>query len=83
LYYRKQTRFISAHNSALAALALSADGKRLATCSDKGTLVRVWNTADGTKLQVRPLVVGTPWESAKPGGMPLLIDSAPAASRHA
>lgn len=24
-----------------------------ATCSDKGTLVRVWNTADGAKLQVR------------------------------
>lgn len=53
LYDRKQTRFISAHNTALAALALSHDGKRLATCSDKGTLVRVWNTADGAKLQVR------------------------------
>ncbi|KIZ05596.1 WD repeat domain phosphoinositide-interacting protein 3 [Monoraphidium neglectum] len=51
LYDRKQTRFISAHNTALAALALSADGKRLATCSDKGTLVRVWSTADGSKLQ--------------------------------
>jgi hypothetical protein len=51
LYDRRQTRFISAHNTALAALALSGDGKRLATCSDKGTLVRVWNTADGTKLQ--------------------------------
>ena len=53
LYDRKQTRFISAHNAALAALALSADGKRLATASDKGTLVRVWSTADGSKLQVR------------------------------
>ncbi|KAI8470914.1 MAG: WD40-repeat-containing domain protein [Monoraphidium minutum] len=51
LYDRKQTRFISAHNTALAALALSPDGKRLATASDKGTLVRVWNTADGSKLQ--------------------------------
>eukprot|EP00879_Flechtneria_rotunda_P020614 GHRR01021692.1.p1 GENE.GHRR01021692.1~~GHRR01021692.1.p1 ORF type:complete len:212 (+),score=67.49 GHRR01021692.1:1304-1939(+) len=27
------------------------DGKRLATASDKGTLVRVWNTADGQLLQ--------------------------------
>ncbi|GBF89207.1 hypothetical protein Rsub_01924 [Raphidocelis subcapitata] len=51
LYDRKQTRFISAHNAALAAIALSPDGKRLATCSDKGTLVRVWSTADGAKLQ--------------------------------
>lgn len=48
---RRQTRFVSAHDSPLAALALSADGKRLATCSDKGTLVRVWGTADGSRLQ--------------------------------
>ena len=53
LYERKATRFISAHNTPLACLALSVDGKRLATASDKGTLVRMWNTADGQLLQVR------------------------------
>jgi WD40 repeat protein len=52
LYDRKQTRFISAHNTPLVSLALSMDGKRLATASDKGTLVRVWNSADGQLLQV-------------------------------
>lgn len=51
LYDRKQTKFISAHNTPLVCLTLSMDGKRLATASDKGTLVRVWNTADGTLLQ--------------------------------
>lgn len=53
LYDRKQTKFISAHNTPLVCLTLSMDGKRLATASDKGTLVRVWNTADGALLQVR------------------------------
>lgn len=52
LYDRRQTRFISAHTNALSCLVLSMDGKRLATASDKGTLVRVWHTADGTLLQV-------------------------------
>ncbi len=55
LYDRKQTKFISAHNTPLVCLTLSMDGKRLATASDKGTLVRVWNTADGQLLQVRGL----------------------------
>lgn len=54
LYDRKRTHFVAAHTSALAALALSLDGRRLATASDKGTLVRVWNTEDGAMLQVRP-----------------------------
>ncbi len=53
LYDRRQTKFISAHTNALSCLALSLDGKRLATASDKGTLVRVWNTTDGQLLQVR------------------------------
>uniref|UniRef100_A0A7S0WRP9 WD repeat domain phosphoinositide-interacting protein 3 n=1 Tax=Chlamydomonas leiostraca TaxID=1034604 RepID=A0A7S0WRP9_9CHLO len=51
LYDRRQTKFISAHNNALSALSLSLCGKRLASASDKGTLVRVWNTADGQLLQ--------------------------------
>lgn len=52
LYDRRQTKFISAHNNALSALTLSLCGKRLASASDKGTLVRVWDTASGTLLQV-------------------------------
>lgn len=51
LYDRRQTRFINAHNNALSCLAMSLDGKRLATASEKGTLIRVWNTADGELLQ--------------------------------
>ncbi len=54
LYDRRQTKFIQAHNNALSCLVLSMDGKRLVTASDKGTLVRVWNTMDGQPLQVRP-----------------------------
>ncbi|KAG2446223.1 hypothetical protein HXX76_000815 [Chlamydomonas incerta] len=51
LYDRRQTKFIAAHTNALCCLALSLCGKRLATASEKGTLVRVWNTADGQLLQ--------------------------------
>ncbi|KAF9608518.1 hypothetical protein IFM89_009884 [Coptis chinensis] len=43
--------FISAHNSAIACCTLSMDGKLLATASTKGTLVRVFNTMDGTLLR--------------------------------
>lgn len=46
----RRTRFVAAHDGALAALALSADGSRLATASDKGTLVRVFDTASGAPL---------------------------------
>ena len=53
LYDRRQTKFISAHTNALSCLTLSLDGKRLATSSDKGTLIRLWNTEDGQLLQVR------------------------------
>ena len=53
LFDRRQTKFISAHASPLACLALSLDGRFLATASVKGTLVRVWSMADGALLQVR------------------------------
>jgi hypothetical protein len=46
----RRTRFVAAHDGALAALALSEDGARLATASDKGTLVRVFDTASGAPL---------------------------------
>lgn len=41
LYDTRRTKFVTAHNSCLAALALSSNGKLLATASDKGTLVRL------------------------------------------
>lgn len=51
LYDTGKTTFIPAHESNLAALALNSDGTRVATASDKGTLVRVWSTATGALLQ--------------------------------
>ncbi|GMH41297.1 hypothetical protein BSKO_09207 [Bryopsis sp. KO-2023] len=51
LFDRVQTKFISAHDSQIARMVLSLDGKILATASEKGTLIRVWNAADGTRLQ--------------------------------
>jgi WD40 repeat protein len=41
---------VSAHESALSCLALNADGSRLATASERGTLVRVWDTRTGGRL---------------------------------
>mgnify|MGYP001135301505 CR=1 FL=1 len=37
---------VKAHNSPLAALALSTDGGLLATCSEKGTVIRVFALPD-------------------------------------
>lgn len=45
------TRFIHAHGSDLACMAMTLDGTVLATASVRGTLVRVFSTADGTCLQ--------------------------------
>ncbi|KAK4874624.1 hypothetical protein RN001_013984 [Aquatica leii] len=41
---------IPAHESPLAALAFSPNGTRIATASEKGTVIRVFSVADGTKL---------------------------------
>lgn len=50
-YGLRKTKFIVPHNSSLACLALTTDGKLLATASIQGTLVRVYDTLDGLLLQ--------------------------------
>ncbi|KAJ4789293.1 WD repeat domain phosphoinositide-interacting protein 3 [Rhynchospora pubera] len=47
----KVTKFIAAHDSNVACMALTMDGLLLATASMKGTLIRIFNTLDGTRLQ--------------------------------
>ncbi|KAK1678014.1 hypothetical protein QYE76_038862 [Lolium multiflorum] len=42
---------VHAHDSSLACIALSGDGRLLATAGSKGTLVRIFTTHDGSKLQ--------------------------------
>ncbi|GKU86812.1 hypothetical protein SLEP1_g1287 [Rubroshorea leprosula] len=50
-YDSKRTKFIMAHDSRIACFALTQDGQLLATASTKGTLVRIFNTVDGSLLQ--------------------------------
>ncbi|KAI3741817.1 hypothetical protein L1987_59495 [Smallanthus sonchifolius] len=50
-YGSKRTKFIVAHDSRIACFALAQDGNMLATASNKGTLVRIFNTHDETLLQ--------------------------------
>ncbi|KAH0457893.1 hypothetical protein IEQ34_013208 [Dendrobium chrysotoxum] len=47
----KMTKFINAHDSHISCFSLTLDGFLLATTSVKGTLVRIFNTMDGTRLQ--------------------------------
>ncbi|XP_042510032.1 autophagy-related protein 18c [Macadamia integrifolia] len=47
----KMTKFINTHDSHIACLTLTMDGLLLATASTKGTLIRIFNTMDGTRLQ--------------------------------
>lgn len=51
IYHLKRTRFIQAHESFIACLALSTNGSILATASRKGTLIRIFHTYEGTPLQ--------------------------------
>ncbi|CAF1116064.1 unnamed protein product, partial [Didymodactylos carnosus] len=41
---------IAAHDSPLAAIAFDITGKKIATASNKGTVIRVFNSADGARL---------------------------------
>ncbi|XVE77649.1 hypothetical protein DITRI_Ditri13aG0079400 [Diplodiscus trichospermus] len=50
-YASKRTKFIMAHDSRIACFALAQDGQLLATASTKGTLVRIFNTVDGSLMQ--------------------------------
>lgn len=50
-YASKRTKFIMAHDSRIVCFALTNDGRLLATSSSKGTLVRVFNTLDGSLVQ--------------------------------
>ncbi|CAM0879742.1 unnamed protein product [Alopecurus aequalis] len=45
------TKMITAHDSHIACMALTMDGLLLATASMKGTLIRIFNTMDGSLLQ--------------------------------
>jgi len=44
LYGLRRTTFVDAHESALGALALSVDGSLLATASERGTVIRLYDT---------------------------------------
>ena len=51
LYDARKSTIITAHESDLARLALSGDGALVATASDKGTLLRVFDTHTGAQLR--------------------------------
>lgn len=44
-------KLINAHDSQIACFTLTLDGLLLATASTRGTLIRIFNTVDGTRLQ--------------------------------
>jgi hypothetical protein len=50
LFDMSRSTLINACESALSCLALNTDGSRLATASERGTLVRVWDTRSGQRL---------------------------------
>jgi WD40 repeat protein len=50
LFDISRNTLVAAHDSALSCMQLNQDGSRLATASERGTLVRVWDTRSGQRL---------------------------------
>ncbi|PIN26991.1 putative WD40 repeat protein [Handroanthus impetiginosus] len=49
-FARRRSQLIMAHESSVACVALSNDGRLVATASSKGTLIRVFNSLNGSLL---------------------------------
>jgi len=47
----KRMKIIQAHNRNLACLSLTSNGKYVSTASEKGTLIRIFSTSDGSKIR--------------------------------
>lgn len=69
LYGKRKNLLIDAHEGHLAALALSVDGSLLATASERGTIIRLFETGQKVKPSFGESVV--PASSSIPPGTPI------------
>lgn len=51
IYEKNDSKIINAHTNSVSYMALNFSGSLLATASDKGTLIRLFSTEDGSALQ--------------------------------